>query len=103
MPNKTLYCAILLVCVLCGSLNAQPTTEQCTSCSEIGREVALMEQTLNTLQTINGRLRSIENRLESIENRVLSIDDESNYCDFCVEHQLFIIQISSHLHMYAFL
>ncbi|KAI0210186.1 hypothetical protein LSAT2_005084 [Lamellibrachia satsuma] len=39
-----------------------------------------MEQTLKTLQTINGRLRSIENRLESIENRVLSIDDENSRC-----------------------
>ena len=57
-----------------GHVSAQPTTDQCTRDEGCNRQVALIEQGLAMLQTMDGRLESMDGRLESMDGRLESMD-----------------------------
>ena len=65
--NKTMYVVFVFCCISLGCVSAQPTINQCTS-DETIRQVALMEQTLAALQSMDRRLQSMERRLEESNN-----------------------------------
>ena len=75
MPTTTLFWHGLLLCLSSViGVRGQPTTDQCHSDDNGGRQVALLEQTLQALNALTGRLQSIESRLNSIESRQESIE-----------------------------
>ena len=62
-----MYVVFVFCCISLGCVSAQPTINQCTS-DETIRQVALMEQTLAALQSMDRRLQSMERRLEESNN-----------------------------------
>ena len=53
---------------------AQPTTNQCTS-DDNTHQVALIEQVLGVLQTMDRRQQSMESRQQSMESRQQSMEN----------------------------
>ena len=70
MQVNTLY----LVLLFGSGVVAQPTTDQCSGDDCNDRQVVLMEQTLNELQTISRWLQSVEGRLQTMEIRQQSME-----------------------------
>ena len=60
----------LLLCVALSHVSAQPTTNHCTRDDGCDRQVALIEQALTMLQTMDGRLESMDRRLTAVEQRL---------------------------------
>ena len=60
----------LLLCVALCHVSAQTTSNYLTRDDGCDRQVALIEQALEMLQTIDGRLESMDRRLTSLEQRL---------------------------------
>ena len=60
----------LLLCVVLCHVSAQPTSNHYTRDDGCDRQVALIEQALAMLQTMDGRLESMDRRLTGVEQRL---------------------------------
>ena len=81
MPTTTMFWHGLLLCLSYDviGVRGQPTTDQCHSDDNGGRQVALLEQTLQALNALTGELQSMKSRLMSIEGRLNSIESGQEF------------------------
>lgn len=78
MIKNPYFWLCLFLCLSVGHVSAQPTTDRCTPDDDRGRQVALMEQTLAILQSVDSRLLSVDRRLQSVEQRV---EEKTRVCE----------------------
>ena len=87
MPTSTMFWQGLLLCLSYDviGVRGQPTTDLCHSDDNGDRQVALLEQTLQALNAVTGRLQSVESRLVSIEGRLNSMESRQELIEFWVK------------------
>ena len=64
MSTISFHWFCLLLCLSMRGVTAQPTTDWCSRDDDCNRQMAIMEQTLTILQSVDRRLLSVEKRME---------------------------------------